>query len=193
MSSQPFRHTTMQIRALTPQDASSFQALRLRGLQECPEAFASSYEEEFETPLAEIERSLQPKPDAVVFGAFDAHGLVALLGLQRESMTKLAHKALIWGVYVAPEARGRGIGTYVLRHALDYAANVLQVRQVNLGVNTRNTAALSLYKKLGFVPFGLERAFMLVDGEFQDECHMVRLLAGAANPHAHDDPTRQAP
>src|SRR5688572_29853652 len=36
----------MQIRALTPKDAAAFAALRLRGLQECPEAFASSYEEE---------------------------------------------------------------------------------------------------------------------------------------------------
>lgn len=170
----------MDIRALAPQDASAFQTLRLRGLQECPEAFASSYEEESATPLSEIERRLQSKPDAAVLGAFEADVLVALLGIQRESMAKLAHKAFVWGVYVAPEARGRGVGTKLLSYGMNYATNVLQVRQVNLGVNTRNAAAVALYKRLGFVQYGLERGFLMVNGELHDEYQMVRLLAGEA-------------
>ncbi len=97
----------MHIRALAPSDAAAFQALRLRGLRECPEAFASSYEEEVDTPLVEIEKRLQPKNDSAVFGAFKDSELLALVGLQREGMAKLAHKSFIWGVYVAPEARGR--------------------------------------------------------------------------------------
>ena len=60
----------MLFRALTPEDAAAFQALRLRGLQECPEAFASSYEEEVDTPLSEIENRLQLKDDSVIFGSF---------------------------------------------------------------------------------------------------------------------------
>lgn len=90
----------MQIRALAKHDASAFQALRLRGLQECPEAFASSYEEEVQAPLEEIERRLQPKADSAIFGAFNSAVLCAVVGLQRESMVKLAHKSFIWGVYV---------------------------------------------------------------------------------------------
>src|SRR2546429_9401473 len=38
---------SMQIRNLGPADAAAFQALRLRGLLECPTSFASSYEEEY--------------------------------------------------------------------------------------------------------------------------------------------------
>ena len=94
--------------------------LRLRGLQKCPEAFASSYEEEVGTPPAEIERRLQPKPDAAIFGAFREGVLVALVGVQREGMAKLAHKAFMWGVYVAPDERALGVGTKVLGHALSY-------------------------------------------------------------------------
>jgi ribosomal protein S18 acetylase RimI-like enzyme len=95
-------------------------------------------------------------------------------------MAKLAHKAFIWGVYVAPEARGLGVGTKVVRHALSYAADTLRVRQVNLGVNTKNTAAVALYRKLGFVEYGLERGFLLVAGELHDEYQMVCLLRDAA-------------
>ena len=163
----------MQVRVLTQQDASEFQALRLRGLQECPEAFASSYEEEVGTPLEEIERRLQPKADSAVFGAFQGSELRAVVGLQRESMVKLSHKSFIWGVYVAPEARSQGVGSQIMSQALSYAAAVLGTRQVNLGVNTKNLTAVALYKKLGFVEYGLERGYLLVGGELQDEYQMV--------------------
>jgi RimJ/RimL family protein N-acetyltransferase len=170
----------MLVRTLTPEDAVSFIALRLRGLQEQPQAFASSYEEEAPVPLAEIEQRLQPRPGAVVFGAFDGHTLVAVVGLVREAHIKLAHKAFVWGMYVAPEHRREGIGAALLRCALAHAASAFGVRQVNLGVNTKNTAALSLYRSLGFEPFGVEREFLCIDGEYHDECQMVCRVSGPA-------------
>ena len=170
----------MHIRALAPTDATAFQALRLRGLRECPEAFASSYEEEVDTPLSEIENQLQSQDDSVIFGGFQDLTLCALVGLQQESMAKLAHKAFIWGVYVAPEARGGGVGAQIMNYALHHAAAVLRTRQVNLGVNTKNIAAVSLYKKLGFVEYGLERGYLLVGGVLQDEYQMVCHVASAA-------------
>jgi hypothetical protein len=170
----------MLIRTLTQEDAAAFQTLRLRGLKECPEAFASSYEEESGTPLEEIEERLKPKPDSAVVGAFNQGDLVALTGVQREGMAKLAHKAFIWGVYVAPEARGCGVGSKIVSHALNYAAETWGVRQVNLGVNTKNFAAVALYGKLGFVQYGLERGFLLVGGELHDEFQMVCVVRGVA-------------
>jgi ribosomal protein S18 acetylase RimI-like enzyme len=170
----------MQIRVLAPSDAPDYQALRLRGLQECPEAFASSYEEEVGTPFAEIQKRLQPRDDSAIFGAFQESRLCALVGLQRESMRKLAHKCFIWGVYVAPESRGYGVGKKLMSHVLAHAATALGARQVNLGVNTKNSAAVALYKKLGFVEFGLERDYLLVGSVLQDEYQMVCRVASAA-------------
>jgi ribosomal protein S18 acetylase RimI-like enzyme len=170
----------MLIRALAPEDAASFTALRLRGLQEFPEAFASSYEEEVHTPVTEVARRLESRPDRAVFGAFEEASLVAIVGLQREGMAKLAHKAFVWGMYVAPESRRKGIGAALLRHALAYAGSVVGVRQVSLGVNTRNTAAVLLYRGLGFVQYGLEKGFLFVGGEYHDEYQMVCHVHGAA-------------
>ena len=87
----------MQIRALVPANAAAYQALRLRGLQECPEAFASSYEEEVVTPIAEIARRLEPREGSAIFGSFQEATLCAIVGRQRENMMKLAHKAFMWG------------------------------------------------------------------------------------------------
>jgi len=166
----------LQIRALSSHNAAEYRALRLKGLLEWPSAFASSHDEEVNTPIAENAARLQPKDDGAIFGAFTDDRLVGIVGLQRETMQKLAHKAYIWGMYVAPEARKLGVGKALLQHALDHARDGMQVRQVNLGVNASNDAAIALYKSLGFEPFGIERGFMLLDGELHDEIHMVRVL-----------------
>jgi RimJ/RimL family protein N-acetyltransferase len=163
----------MIVRTLKPPDAVSFVALRLEGLREFPEAFASSYEEEAATPLPEVEARLQPNADRAVIGAFEESFLLGVVGVQREALTKLSHKAFLWGMYVAPSARGRGVGAQVLRAALEYASASLGVRQVNLRANARNAPATALYKKLGFIEYGLERDSMLVGGEYHDEFEMV--------------------
>jgi RimJ/RimL family protein N-acetyltransferase len=169
----------MEIRALLPLDAEPFLALRLRGLLECPTAFASSYAEEQSDTVEVVAQRLSPKSDGAILGAFHGSELVGVVGIQRESMLKLAHKAFIWGMYVMPEARNTGIGAALVARALQYATEELRVRQVNLGVNTANTAALALYRKLGFKEFGHERGFLLVDGVLYDEFQMAFNSASA--------------
>ena len=63
--------------------------------------------------------------------------------------------------------------------ALSFAASDLRVRQVILGANARNEAAIALYERTGFKAFGREPCFMLVDGVPQDEIQMVCFLQSA--------------
>lgn len=170
----------MHVRTLQPEDAAEYQALRLSGLAEAPTAFASSYEEEVNCPLAEIARRLEPKDSGAIFGAFAENKLVGLAGIERESMTKLSHKAYLWGMYVSPEFRGSGVGALLLGHALPYAWRSLGVAQVNLGVHTENVKALALYRRFGFAVWGTEAGALVVDGKARDEHHMVRRAPGAA-------------
>jgi RimJ/RimL family protein N-acetyltransferase len=165
--------TGMNVRVLAPQDASAFQAIRLQGLIEVPTAFASSHDEEVSTLIEEVALRLQPKSDGAIFGAFKEGRIVGVLGVQRERMRKLNHKAFIWGMYVAPEARAQGCGAQLLQTALDYAWHTLGVHQVNLGVHTLNAPALSLYRRFGFEIFGTELGAFRVGGIPQDEYHMV--------------------
>lgn len=163
----------MTIRELVQGDAAEFQAIRLRGLREAPTAFASSYDEEQATALKEVALRLQANERGAVFGAFSQGLLRGVLGLQREEMCKLSHKAHIWGMYVVPEARRHGHGAELIQHALRYAWKSLRVRQVNLGVNTENVAAFSLYRRFGFEIYGTEIQSLFVNGAAQDEFHMV--------------------
>lgn len=163
----------MLIRPLSAADADQFQTLRLRGLLEEASAFASSYEEERDRSVEDVRSQLAARNGGAILGAFEGDRLLAIVGVQRESLQKLCHKACLWGMYVAPEGRGLGIGRHILQAALDYAWTELKVVQVNLGVHTRNDAALRVYTALGFEIFGTERGALCVGGRYQDEHHMV--------------------
>ena len=170
----------MLIRRLVESDADQFQALRLRGLAEEQIAFASSYEEEVDRLIADVQAQLAFTDSGAIFGGFDEDRLVGVVGLQRESMKKLAHKGYIWGMYISPEARGNNSGTQLLEAALAYAWSDLALAQVNLGVHTENAAAIKVYTSLGFKVFCTERGALRVNGQNQDEHHMVCTAPSAA-------------
>ncbi|MEZ2296502.1 N-acetyltransferase family protein [Variovorax sp. RCC_210] len=160
------------IRRLTPHDAPAFQALRLSALVQEPTAFGSSYEEEENLTPESVAARLAVHADNGVFGAFDGDTLCGMVVLRREGMRKLRHKGMIFGMYVAPEARGRGVGRDLLLQALALARSVTRLRQVNLGVNAGNAAAIALYESLGFEIFGRESGALKVGEDLYDELHM---------------------
>jgi len=100
-----------------------------------------------------------------------------MTGIYRERGRKLAHKGVVWGVYVAQAFRKHGVGRRLIVEALHQAAAMPGLRQVNVGANTANPAAVGLYQSLGFEKFGLERGSMSVDGVLYDEFQMSRLVA----------------
>ncbi len=163
----------MNIQLLDQTHADRFQDIRLRGLAEQPTAFASSYEEERRRSPDEVAQRLSPTPGRFVLGAFDNETLVGVVGVLREQKIKRAHKAFLWGMYVDEAWRGRGIGRELLQHALDRSRAMPGLRQVYLGVIATNTSARELYLSLGFVEYGREPAYIVVDGESHDEILMV--------------------
>lgn len=170
----------MSIRRLVPDDATLYLALRLQGLRETPTAFNSTAEEEAAVPLESIAARLTAKPDGGIWGHFDGDALAGIVGVQQERQKQLAHKALIWGMYVGPAYRRRGVARALMTRAIAYATDTLQVRSINLGVNTRNAGAIALYRDLGFEVYGTERGYLLVDGVLQDEHFMGLQVARPA-------------
>ena len=167
----------MEIRQLTPNDAGSYQELRLFALQESPTAFGSSYAEEAERPVEVVAERLGAKA-AHTFGAFNHEGeLIGMATLFREQHVKSDHKAYIFGMYVLPEYRRQGAGRALLETVMARASE-LGVRQVNLSVNKTNTAAIALSESFGFERFGLERDAMRIGDEWYDAAYMVLRLEG---------------
>lgn len=159
------------VHRLGPDHAAAWQALRLQGLRECPTAFASSYEEERDRSIDSV-RDMLNKDHGAVFGGFVNEQLQCVASVHRESIRKMAHKAGVWGVYAAPDARGAGLTRRVMNALIEHAKSVLEVEFLTLGVNVVNAPALRLYDSLGFIRIGVERGFLKVDGVLYDQVHM---------------------
>ena len=163
----------MNIRLLDAADAAAFQQLRLRALLDTPDAFASSHAEEKDTPLAEVARRLEPRPGGGVLGAFDGDALVGTVGLRRDSRAKFAHKGVVWGMYVAPAARGHGLARELMVALIALARQTPGFAKLDLVADSMNVAAIALYESLGFVVFGREHDAMRLAGRAHDDLHMA--------------------
>jgi ribosomal protein S18 acetylase RimI-like enzyme len=161
-------YAMIELRILAPEDAVVFQGLRLRALLENPEAFGASYEEDKDTPIDKVaERIRTTLPDSPTFGAFLDGMLVGMVGIARSPRKKQHHRALIWGMYVTPEARGKGIGKQLLTTAIDHARQA-GVEELTLAVTVGNLSARKLYVSSGFNPYGVEPRYFKVDGRYYD-------------------------
>lgn len=162
----------MEIKRLTAANAEAYRIMRLDMLARHPDAFGRSYAEDAERSVASFAETIEA---AHVFGAYLSDELSGVLGLRRESGRKSAHKGFVWGVYVRPEHRGRGLLAALLEAAIAEARG-LGLRQLTLTVAAHNAKARRAYERAGFTCYGTEPRALLVDGRFVDEDLMWRPL-----------------
>ena len=82
-------------------------------------------------------------------------------------------------VYVAPEARGRGVGT-ALADALASAAEGNDFHKLLGKLFTDNVASIRLVERCGFSSVGTHRRHGQLDGAWRDVLVVERLLDGVA-------------
>ena len=56
------------------------------------------------------------------------------------------------GMYIAPEARGQGVGKQAVQLLLDYAFGFLHLRMLYAIISVHNTACSHIYEQMGFTP-----------------------------------------
>ena len=160
----------MLVRVLGPTDAAAFRALRIRALREHPEAFART-PEEVDSVEAWTERLGVHAGSDVDFllGAFDVDALVGTAGCHRDRGAKQRHIGYVWGMYVVPEQRGKGLGRQLLLAALERARAWPDVEQVWLDVTIGNAGARALYASCGFRSIAVKPRALKVGGHYHDE------------------------
>lgn len=160
-------------RLLTTDDAALFRALRARACSEEPGSFLMTGEEAEQQSDAQIRHMLS---GSWVLGAFLGDTMVGMTGLQRNPNLKTRHKGMVWGVYVAPEARGLRCASKMIERLLDIAKQD-GVEVVTLSTDVTNPITVELYKSLGFEPYGVEPHLLkLDDGSYIDDVWMVKYL-----------------
>jgi putative acetyltransferase len=100
--------------------------------------------------------------------------VVGNLGVHPVTNARRSHVAGI-GMAVRDDHQGKGVGTALLKAAVDLADNWLNLLRLELTVWTDNEAALRLYSGQGFVLEGTHRAYALRHGRYADVHAMARL------------------
>lgn len=162
------------LRRLTPADAAEYRALMLQAYTDAPDAFTSSRSERAALDLAWWEQRLSTSEDAreLVLGTFLDAQLLAVAGLVFERSERTRHKARLFGMYVAPAARSRGVAKSLMAAILAQARARAGVELVQLTVSASNPVAQKLYASCGFTPFGVEPMAVKTDRGFIDKVHM---------------------
>lgn len=143
-----------RIRVLTPKDWKTYKSVRLNSLEDSPDSFGSTYEQELLFTDSEWQARLNPKPVGNVALPLIAEvqgkeaGLAS--GLIWESDPTTAHVYQMW---VSPSARGKGIAKCFLSEIKQWAINK-ECTSIVLAVTTTNDAAVGLYLSFGFKPVG---------------------------------------
>jgi ribosomal protein S18 acetylase RimI-like enzyme len=168
------------VRSLEPADAARYLEIRLRSLREEPNAFEASADEESKVPVGDVPFRFGfsgDGSDSFVVGAFtEAGALVGIVGCTRDDPPRRRHRALLWGMYVVPEARHQGVGRALVNETIARVRAWRDVELLRLGVIESNSYARALYQSCGFETVWREpQAYKIAEGYLAVELMRLRI------------------
>jgi ribosomal protein S18 acetylase RimI-like enzyme len=175
--------TDVTVRALSEDDWETFRAVRLAALTDAPGAFAAKADEERRYDEAfwrlRLRRSVRLVAESSAGGNRQL-GVVSL-GQGNDDEDGVAE---IFGLWVAPEARGTGVATKLV------AASAERARQdgrthVSYWVGTDNGRAVAFASGMGFRPTDRRRPMRVASDDGEEEIAMVLALGEDRGTPAH--------
>ena len=144
---EPYK-ITMKIERLAVDEGLRLRTIRLRALADAPDAFGSTYAEVAARPLESWPKPLQEIAAFVAVKDGEDVGLVRCASDDQHPDT-----AWLMSMWVAPEARGQGVGEALIEAVIEYARSNGAIRLL-LDVGDDNEPAIALYARKGFKPTG---------------------------------------
>ena len=112
----------------------------------------------------------------IILLAFLNDELVGVVNITADQRPRVRH---IGDVFLGIKKAywGNGLGSILMEEAIEWAQSSGSIRRLQLTVQKRNTAAVHLYEKMGFIIEGLqERGAYIEGGEFLDVYLMGQLI-----------------
>lgn len=167
--------THAKIRLAIQADAEQMLAVQRAVLQEGQ--FLMTTLEELDQTIAGQKEWIQAKLDnerETMLVAEVEGSIVGWLVFQSPKRKRLAHTGS-FGMMIAQAYRGQGIGELLLSELLKWATENPLIEKVCLGVFSTNKAAISLYRKMGFIEEGRKiNEIKLNEGEYIDDVLMYK-------------------
>ncbi len=141
----------IETRPVTPDEWQIWRELRLSALAEAPAAFGSTLaqwmgsgdtEQRWRARLHDVALNLVLMCDG------EPAGMVSAAAPDDDGQVEL------FSMWIAPAARGRGVGSEAVRQVLAWAREERRTNRVVLSVKADNDRAITLYQRHGFVDTG---------------------------------------
>jgi putative acetyltransferase len=140
-----------------------------------PRAAAGTLQLPLQSAEAWRKRLAEPTEGLFLLVACVEGEVVGNLGLETSpARPRMRHVGGV-GMAVRDDWQGKGVGTELMRAALDLADNWLNLTRIELRVYVDNSAAVALYKRFGFEIEGTHRRMAFRDGEYVDAYSMARI------------------
>lgn len=104
------------------------------------------------------------------------------LGLTSLRRIDWVHRTAALGIWLAPHARGRGVGRAATALTLDHGFGRFNLRKISLEVTATNAAALAVYRSLGFTEEGRFVDEVWLDGAYADVLRLAITPAARLPP-----------
>ena len=139
----------MEIVRLGVSQGSRLRSIRLRALRDAPDAFGSTFEgSEARPPEAWVQ---QLRDLATFVAVVDGRDVGIVRG---DAETEDETRVWLISMWVAPEARGHGVGEALVDEVIGWARST-PATVLLLEVGDDNAPAIALYERMGFVPNGV--------------------------------------
>ncbi|MDH5181484.1 MAG: GNAT family N-acetyltransferase [Gammaproteobacteria bacterium] len=140
--------TQLKSRAITEQDCKIICRFPLN----MEELFNLAPNARFPWTAAQM---LQTLPDRLANTAFTID--VDIVGFANFYNYEQGNQTFIGNVVVNPLYRGQGIGKAIIRQMLEIGFSQYRFKVIHVSCFSTNTRGLLMYKKLGFLPYGIEQ------------------------------------
>ena len=148
-----------KVREFLANEWAVYKELRLRSLDDSPDAFGKTLAEEQRISDAKwssrLLTGIQSNRDLPLIAEVNEQPVGLAWGKIEESKPDTANLYQMW---VAPNHRSKGTGSLLLKTIITWA-ETKGVTYLELGVTLRDSPALNLYKRFGFLPIGEPQEF----------------------------------
>lgn len=166
---------TVVIRHCVPEDADRYPEFQRRCAQE------TTHTLQVEGRLPPRERTVEyyrnAEGDAVEIrlGVFDGDKLIGQLGVHRLPEHPWTSHIVWFGMMILRDYWGQGIAQQLMS-LMDEHCRRAGVKRIEAQVRVLNERGVRLYKSCGFQIEGTRRRAALINGQFQDEYYISKLL-----------------
>ena len=159
------------IRTLTIDDLDTFIKIREDSLRIDPRSFGADSNKPIDRAIT-AKRMRKKNDEDFIVAYFEENEILGMAGFIRDNGQKFRHKGHVWGVFVYPDHRRKGIANQLMLTLIDKARKIEGLQKINLSAHSASVASVELYGKLGFKAYGTERNAAQYEGESLDEVFM---------------------